>query len=263
MSLFLCCVCVQNSKVRRFAFELKMQDKSTYLLAADSEGEMDDWINTLNKILHSSFEIAMQERRNGELHDDDELGKTDISPGNFQDSFQSARDIESKMRSETRLKLFTLDPDTQVEPFFVVLSLFDVQNSRKISADFHVDLNHPLVRSMIPPPSMQINGGVDTPHQETLLSELPEGMLQYPKKVAQKVLKNAKMACSRLGQYRMPFAWAARPVFKDASGTLDKSTRFSALYRQDSNKLSEEDLFKLLADFRKSVFTSCHQTCLH
>uniref|UniRef100_A0A8C2AGN7 Dedicator of cytokinesis 9b n=1 Tax=Cyprinus carpio TaxID=7962 RepID=A0A8C2AGN7_CYPCA len=338
-----CMGVIQNSKVRRFAFELKMQDKSTYLLAADSEGEMDDWINTLNKILHSSFEIAMQERRNGELHDDDELGKTDISPGNFQDSFQvceqSARDIESKMRSETRLKLFTLDPDTQrldlsgiepdvkqfeekfgkrvlvscndlsfnlqscvaeneegpttnVEPFFVVLSLFDVQNSRKISADFHVDLNHPLVRSMIPPPSMQINGGVDTPHQETLLSELPEGMLQYPKKgvfsvtcphpdiflvariekvlqggithcaepymkssdsnkVAQKVLKNAKMACSRLGQYRMPFAWAARPVFKDASGTLDKSTRFSALYRQDSNKLSEEDLFKLLADFRK------------
>ncbi|KAL1273165.1 hypothetical protein QQF64_029027, partial [Cirrhinus molitorella] len=268
----------------------------------------------------------------------DELGKTDISPGNFQDSFQSARDIESKMRSEIRLKLFTLDPDTQrldlsgiepdvkqfeekfgkrvlvscndlsfnlqscvaeneegpttnVEPFFVVLSLFDVQNSRKISADFHVDLNHPLVRSMIPPPSMQINGGVDTTHGETLLSELPEGMLQYPKKgvfsvtcphpdiflvariekvlqggithcaepymkssdsskVAQKVLKNAKMACSRLGQYRMPFAWAARPVFKDASGTLDKSARFSALYRQDSNKLSE-DLFKLLADFRK------------
>ncbi|XP_016127065.1 dedicator of cytokinesis protein 9-like [Sinocyclocheilus grahami] len=334
-----CMGVIQNSKVRRFAFELKMQDKSTYLLAADGEGEMDDWINTLNKILHSSFELAMQERRNGELHDDDELGKTDISPGNFQDSFQSARDIESKMRSETRLKLFTLDSDTQkldlsgiepdvkqfeekfgkrvlvscndlsfnlqscvaeneegpttnVEPFFVVLSLFDVQNSRKISADFHVDLNHPLVRSMIPPPSMQINGGMDTPHQETLLSELPEGMLQYPKKgvfsvtcphpdiflvariekvlqggithcaepymkssdsskVAQKVLKNAKMACSRLGQYRMPFAWAARPVFKDASGTLDKSARFSALYRQDSNKLSEEDLFKLLADFRK------------
>uniref|UniRef100_A0A8C1FV83 Dedicator of cytokinesis 9b n=1 Tax=Cyprinus carpio carpio TaxID=630221 RepID=A0A8C1FV83_CYPCA len=334
-----CMGVIQNSKVRRFAFELKMQDKSTYLLAADSEGEMDDWINTLNKILHSSFEIAMQERRNGELHDGETQSAVVICDWHAVFAFQSARDIESKMRSETRLKLFTLDPDTQrldlsgiepdvkqfeekfgkrvlvscndlsfnlqscvaeneegpttnVEPFFVVLSLFDVQNSRKISADFHVDLNHPLVRSMIPPPSMQINGGVDTPHQETLLSELPEGMLQYPKKgvfsvtcphpdiflvariekvlqggithcaepymkssdsnkVAQKVLKNAKMACSRLGQYRMPFAWAARPVFKDASGTLDKSTRFSALYRQDSNKLSEEDLFKLLADFRK------------
>lgn len=28
--------------------------------------------------------------------------------------------------------------------------------------------------------------------------------------MAQKVLKNAKTACSRLGQYRMPFAWSAR-----------------------------------------------------
>lgn len=46
-----------------------MQDKSTYLLSADNESEMDDWIGTLNKILHSSFEQAMQERRNGELHD--------------------------------------------------------------------------------------------------------------------------------------------------------------------------------------------------
>ena len=46
-----------------------MQDKSTYLLAADSEGEMDDWISTLNKILHSSFELVMQEKRNGDLHD--------------------------------------------------------------------------------------------------------------------------------------------------------------------------------------------------
>lgn len=32
----------------------------------------------------------------------------------FSISLQTARDIESKMRSETRLKLFTLDPDTQV-----------------------------------------------------------------------------------------------------------------------------------------------------
>ncbi|XP_076152864.1 dedicator of cytokinesis protein 9 [Alosa pseudoharengus] len=335
-----CMGVVQNSKVRRFAFELKMQDKSTYLLAADSEVEMDEWITTLNKILHSSFELAMQEKRNGDLHDDDEQGKSDTSAGNFQDSFQSARDIETKMRNETRLRLFTLDPDTQkldfsgiepdvrqfeekfgkrvlvncndlsfnlqscvsendegpttnVEPFFVVLSLFDVQNSRKISADFHVDLNHQLVRQMISHHGNQhINGGSEITVVEGPVSGLPEGALKYPtqgvfsvtcphpdiflvarvekvlqggithcadpymkssdpSKVAQKVLKNAKMACHRLGQYRMPFAWAARPVFKDASGTLDKSASFSPLYRQDSNKLSDEDLFKLLADFKK------------
>ena len=42
-----------------------------------------------------------------------------------------------------------------------------------------------------------------------------------------------------------------RTLFKDASGNLDKSARFSALYKQDSNKLSNEDMLKLLADFRK------------
>uniref|UniRef100_A0A7N8XNN0 Dedicator of cytokinesis 9 n=1 Tax=Mastacembelus armatus TaxID=205130 RepID=A0A7N8XNN0_9TELE len=341
-----CMGVVQNNKVRRFAFELKMQDKSTYLLAADSEGEMEDWINTLNKILHSSFEIAMQEKRNGDIHDDDDLGKSDSSSGSM-DSFQvgpafsSARDIESRMRNETRLKLFTLDPDTQkldfsgiepdvkqfeekfgkrvlvncndlsfnlqscvaeneegpttnVEPFYVTLSLFDIQNGRKISSDFQVDLNHPSVRAMVPNNNSQyMNGGGDThPEGQRLVHGVPEAVMQYPKqgvfsvtcphpdiflvariekvlqgainhcaepymkssdstKVAQKVLKNAKLACSRLGQYRMPFAWAARPLFKDASGTLDKTSRFSPLYRQDSNKLSNDDMLKLLVDFRK------------
>ncbi|XP_053734078.1 dedicator of cytokinesis protein 9-like isoform X3 [Synchiropus splendidus] len=336
-----CMGVVQNNKVRRFAFELKMQDKSAYLLAADSEAEMEDWINTLNRILHSSFEIAMQEKRNGDAHDDDDLGKSDSSSAGSMDSFQSTRDIESRMRSETRLKLFTLDPDTQkldfsgiepdvkqfeekfgkrvlincndlsfnlqccvaeneegpttnVEPFYVTLSLFDIQNGRKISSDFHVDLNHPSVRGMTPShDSVYINGGGEArPEGPRLVHGVPETILQYPRlgvfsvtcphpdiflvariekvlqgginhcaepymkssdstKVALKVLKNAKLACSRLGQYRMPFAWAARPLFKDASGALDKSARFSALYRQDSNKLSNEDMLKLLADFRK------------
>uniref|UniRef100_A0A8C4HHZ6 Dedicator of cytokinesis 9b n=1 Tax=Dicentrarchus labrax TaxID=13489 RepID=A0A8C4HHZ6_DICLA len=334
-----CMGVVQNSKVRRFAFELKMQDKSTFLLAADSEVEMEEWIGTLNKILHSSFEQAMQEKRNGDLHDGAFSLCIGLSP--YLLMLATARDIESKMRSEARLKLFTLDPDTQkldfsgiepdvrqfeekfgkrvlvscndlsfnlqgcvaeneegpttnVEPFYVVLSLFDVQNSRKISADFHVDLNHPLVRQLTmgsgSGQDLHINGsGDDGPLAG---HRLPEGALQYPRqgvfsvtcphpeiflvakiekvlqggithctepymkssdsaKIAQKVLKNAKTACSRLGQYRMPFAWAARPVFKDASGTLDKTARFSALYRQDSSKLSDEDMFKLLTDFRK------------
>ncbi|XP_014874379.1 dedicator of cytokinesis protein 9 isoform X16 [Poecilia latipinna] len=335
-----CMGVVQNNKVRRFAFELKMQDKSTYLLAAESEAEMEDWINMLNKILHSSFEIAMQEKRNGDIHDDDDLGKSDSSSGSL-DSFQSTRDIESRMRSETRLKLFTVDPDTQkldfsgiepdvkqfeekfgkrllvncndlsfnlqscvaeneegpttnVEPFYVTLSLFDIQNGRKISSDFQVDLNHQSVRGMVPSNTGQhVNGGGEVRSEgQRFIHGVPEAALLYPKqgvfsvtcphpdiflvaridkvlqgginhcaepymkssdstKMAQKVLKNAKLACSRLGQYRMPFAWAARPLFKDASGTLDKSARFSALYRQDSNKLSNDDMLKLLADFRK------------
>ncbi|KFV83956.1 Dedicator of cytokinesis protein 9 [Struthio camelus australis] len=342
-SIFLdsCMGVVQNNKVRRFAFELKMQDKSSYLLAADSELEMEEWINTLNKILQLNFEAAMQEKRNGESHEDDEQNKTESSSCSFDSCYpeiaKSTREAEIKFKSESRVKLFALDPDAQkldfsgiepevkpfeekfgkkilvkcndlsfnlqscvaeneegpttnVEPFFVTLSLFDIKNNRKISADFHVDLNHISVRHMISHTSQQmVNGSGDSLHR---IQGIHETVLQYPKqgifsvtcphpdiflvariekvlqgsithcaepymkssdssKVAQKVLKNAKQACQRLGQYRMPFAWAARTLFKDASGTLDKNARFSPLFRQDSNKLSNEDMLKLLADFRK------------
>ncbi|XP_069049551.1 dedicator of cytokinesis protein 11 isoform X4 [Lepisosteus oculatus] len=70
-------------------------------------------------------------------------------------------------------------------------------------------------------------------------------------KTAQKVLKAAKQTCARLGQYRMPFAWAAKQVFKDAQGSLDMDGKFSPLYRQDSSKLSNEDLIKFLLDIKK------------
>ncbi|XP_053160816.1 dedicator of cytokinesis protein 9 isoform X11 [Hemicordylus capensis] len=343
-SIFLdsCMGVVQNNKVRRYAFELKMQDKSSYLLAADSEIEMEEWITTLNKILQLNFEVLMQEKRNGDHHDDDDQSKMDSSSSSI-DSYlpeiaKGYRDSEIKFKSESRVKLFALDPDTQkldfsgiepevkpfeekfgkkilvkcndlsfnlqscvaeneegpttnVEPFFISLSLFDIKENRKISSDFHVDLNHSTVRQMIPNASQQLlNGSSDCLHQIQVL--IPEIMLQYPKqgifsvmcphadiflvariekvlqgsithcaepymkssdssKVAQKVLKNAKQACQRLGQYRMPFAWAARSLFKGKCGTLDKNARFSPLYKQDSNKLSNEDMLKLLADFRK------------
>ncbi|KAM8997036.1 dedicator of cytokinesis protein 11 isoform 6-T6 [Ara ararauna] len=106
---------------------------------------------------------------------------------------------------------------------------------------------------------------VTDPHVEIFLVARVEKVLQGsithcaepymknsdPGKTAQKVHKVAKQACSRLGQYRMPFGWAARPVFKDSQGTLDAEGKFSPLYKQDSGKLSNEDMLKLLAEFKK------------
>ncbi|KAJ6653778.1 hypothetical protein lerEdw1_008707 [Lerista edwardsae] len=178
----------------------------------------------------------------------------------------------------------------QVEPFFLSLALFDLRSCCKISADFHVDLNPPPVREMLRDSSAQDPGNspanghflhgvaesrlryitqgvfsVTNPHPEIFLVARVEKVLQgsithcvepYLKnsdlaKTAQKVHKAAKLVCSRLGQYRMPFAWAARPVFKDSQGTLDVEGKFSPLYKQDSSRLSAEDLLKLLAEFKK------------
>ena len=72
-----------------------------------------------------------------------------------------------------------------MEPFYVTLSLFDIQNSRKISSDFHVDLNHPSVRGMLPNNgSHYINGGGDSVHgAQRLVHGVPETAMQYPRKV--------------------------------------------------------------------------------
>uniref|UniRef100_A0A7N8YD32 Dedicator of cytokinesis 11 n=1 Tax=Mastacembelus armatus TaxID=205130 RepID=A0A7N8YD32_9TELE len=307
-----CIDVIQSPKMRRNGFELKMQDRYSHFLAADSEAEMEEWVVTLKQALQSSTE-AGQDRRNGA------------------ESLDCALDQLNKIsRNESRQKLFSLDPETQrldfsgiepdvkpfeerfgrrimvschdltfslqgcvsekgdgvltnVEPFFISLALFDVSKNCKISAEFHVDLNPPCVREMLtdasgnglpvlqrPLHSMspfvhQAIFSVTNPHADIFLVARVEKVLQngithsaepYIKssdmnKTAQKVLKTAKQTCQRLGQYRMPFAWAAKQVFKDAQGSLDMDGKFSPLYRQDSSKISTDDIIKLLGDIRK------------
>ncbi|XP_013878404.1 dedicator of cytokinesis protein 11 [Austrofundulus limnaeus] len=365
-----CIDVVQSPKMRRNGFELKMQDRYSHFLAADSEAEMEEWVVTLKQALQSSTE-ASQDKRNGAESMDCAADDDSSSQGkgeSLQDNqgrslhvelMKYARETEqlNKInRNEGRLKLFSLDPErqrldfsgiepdvkpfderfgrrimvschdlafslqgcvnersdgvlTNVEPFFISLALFDVSKSCKISADFHVDLNPPCVREMLtdtsghPSPSsdsegreaggrVMVNGdcgrgnglpvlqrvseallrfptqgifSVTNPHTDIFLVARVEKVLQngithcaepYIKtsdvtKTAQKVLKVAKQTCQHLGQYRMPFAWAAKQVFKDAQGSLDMDGKFSPLYRQDSSKISSDDLLKLLADIRK------------
>uniref|UniRef100_A0A7N8YPM1 Dedicator of cytokinesis 11 n=1 Tax=Mastacembelus armatus TaxID=205130 RepID=A0A7N8YPM1_9TELE len=305
-----CIDVIQSPKMRRNGFELKMQDRYSHFLAADSEAEMEEWVVTLKQALQSSTE-AGQDRRNGA------------------ESLDCALDQLNKIsRNESRQKLFSLDPETQrldfsgiepdvkpfeerfgrrimvschdltfslqgcvsekgdgvltnVEPFFISLALFDVSKNCKISAEFHVDLNPPCVREMLTDASghssqscltaeLQFDYNtaifsVTNPHADIFLVARVEKVLQngithsaepYIKssdmnKTAQKVLKTAKQTCQRLGQYRMPFAWAAKQVFKDAQGSLDMDGKFSPLYRQDSSKISTDDIIKLLGDIRK------------
>ncbi|KAK5893769.1 hypothetical protein CgunFtcFv8_006609 [Champsocephalus gunnari] len=371
-----CIDVVQSPKMRRNGFELKMQDRYSHFLAADSEAEMEDWVITLKQALQNATDPS-QDRRNGAETLDCALDDDTASQGKGESLLESlgkglhpelmkyARETDqlNKInRNEGRQKLFSLDPETQrldfsgiepdvkpfeerfgrrivvschdltfslqgcvsekgdsvltnVEPFFISLALFDVSKSCKISADFHVDLNPPCVKEMLTDASGQLSPSSDAEGGEgggggvregggmvngdsakgnglPLLQRVSEALLRFPtqgifsvtnphadiflvarvekvlqngithcaepyiktsdvSKTAQKVLKAAKQTCQRLGQYRMPFAWAAKQVFKDAQGSLDMDGKFSPLYRQDSSKVSNDDIIKLLADIRK------------
>ncbi|XP_077513928.1 dedicator of cytokinesis protein Ziz isoform X7 [Amblyomma americanum] len=66
-----------------------------------------------------------------------------------------------------------------------------------------------------------------------------------------KAQKIFRLCCQRLDHFRMPFAWAAKPLFNRHSNDLDKYLEFGQIYRQDSAKLSEEDTLKFLCDLKR------------
>ncbi|KAK3513098.1 hypothetical protein QTP70_000974 [Hemibagrus guttatus] len=380
-----CTGVVQNNRLRKYAFELKMNEVTYFVLAAESEQDMEDWISTLNRILqisppegpaldrksmdltdtrHDVFDLSLN---NGCLTEKEETTENGINPELAKYISETEAMVRSARREE-RLNLFSLDPDTPVlrsprgdcgepptvrpfeeklgkrliiycrslnltlqgcvneaetepvtniEPFFVTVALLDMRENRKVSADFHVDLNHEIVRKMLigsgSPGSQGTPGGhggvqenglksptekrsgecqlsqelenwlcfpkqaifsITNPHtdivmvariEKVLMGNITSGTEPYIKnadnsKTVQKMLKSNKQFCSKLGKYRMPFAWSVRSVFKDNQGTVDRESRFSPLFKQESNKVSTEDLLKLITEYRRAEKTSKLQT---
>ncbi|KAK0080760.1 hypothetical protein PV326_008002, partial [Microctonus aethiopoides] len=182
----------------------------------------------------------------------------------------------------------------QVEPYQTTLSLFDARNGRKLTENFHFDINNDIVRDIIdelsPIGVMSDKDNDDKADDD--LNNIPKQWIKYPKqaifsisnphpdifivvrieKILQgsicqtsepyiratkdprlglKVHKNVRGCCQRLGNYRMPFAWSARPLFRLYSNELDTSSDFPAIYRQEGNKMRDDDIIKLLLEYRK------------
>uniref|UniRef100_A0A5F8GUM7 Dedicator of cytokinesis 11 n=1 Tax=Monodelphis domestica TaxID=13616 RepID=A0A5F8GUM7_MONDO len=317
-----CIDVVQCPKMRRHAFELKMLDKYSHYLAAETEQDMEEWLTTLRKIIQINTDSSGQEKKEPYGRETEQLNKlsrgdgrqnlfsfdADVQRLDFSGIEPDIRPFEEKCSRRFIVSCHDFNfnilahvgdsaqgPPTNVEPFFLNLALFDVKNNCKISADFHVDLNPPSIREMLLGLSAHVDNdgtprgssskehfihgieesqlryikqgifSVTNPHVEIYLVARIEKVLQGsithcaepyiktsdPVKTAQKVHKAARQVCNRLGRYRMPFAWAARPVFKDTQGSLDLEGRFSPFYKQDSSKLSSEDILKLLSEYKK------------
>lgn len=377
-----CTGVVQNGRLRKHAFELKMNEVTYFVLAAENELDMDDWISTLTRILQiSSPDGPVLDRKSMDLSDskqdiidmslnpvpkNEDPAENGIHP-DLAKYISETEELARVARREERLNLFSLDPDipvlrnpkmehresvsvwpfeeklgkrlmiscrslnltlqgcvnetdtepvTNIEPFFVTVTLLDLREGRKISSDFQVDLNHELVRKMLSWGSsggqglvggndaLQENGlssaaekktedchlnpdlenwlhipkqaifSITNPHtdivmvarvEKVLMGNITSGAEPYIKntdssKTVQKMLKSNKQFCCKLGKYRMPFAWSVRSVFKDNQGMVDRESRFSPLFKQESNKISTEDLIKLITEYRRAEKTSKLQT---
>ncbi|XP_042890658.1 dedicator of cytokinesis protein 9-like isoform X3 [Penaeus japonicus] len=90
--------------------------------------------------------------------------------------------------------------------------------------------------------------------EKVLQGSISQSVEPYLKSVdskgIQKLQRVIKTCCQRLGEYRMPFGWSARPLFKH-NGKLDTDSEFPAIYRSDEKRLGETEFVKMLADFRK------------
>ncbi|XP_046447610.1 dedicator of cytokinesis protein 9-like isoform X2 [Daphnia pulex] len=334
---------VANKRKNKFGFQLRLVNQRSYVFAASSESELNNWLEKLCMAVHSSKQFC-DDRRS--LPDPELALKSTKVPS----SYGTLRSLESSLnpqltkyaretemsislaRRENRNLLFNLSPikpfpgasDSfmqtkvkpfednfghrffarcesinfrlqapidgdkgplgQVEPYFITLALYDLKLNKKITEDFHSDVNHPLMKAVIQ--SIQANS--DEPNK---IFDIPGDWLAFPKqavfsvrhihsevflvirietilqgsvvtsaepyvrpnsdiKTGLKVQKSARSYCSRLGRYRMPFAWAARPLFR-SSGELDTTSEISTIYRQESHRNSDEDLIKTLNDFRR------------
>ncbi|EGD80514.1 hypothetical protein PTSG_01105 [Salpingoeca rosetta] len=166
------------------------------------------------------------------------------------------------------------------EPFFCSLVLYDIRENCVVSERFHFDLNQQrhgycevdTSAAHLETRSRRAVFSVSDPHPEIYLVLFVEKTLQKDfnavieayirgadnPKAAERQSKAAADAMARHGGQRMPFAWAARPVFR-SDKELDTRAEFSPLFRQDLEKMREEDMFRVLHEYHRTMVKTSTQ----
>ncbi|TSZ68953.1 Dedicator of cytokinesis protein 6 [Bagarius yarrelli] len=205
------------------------------------------------------------------------------------------------MGQRIMVKCLSLKFEIEIEPIFGTLALYDVKEKKKISENFHFDLNSDQIKGMLRPHNPHI--AISTLARSAIFSitdPSPDIFLVIKGDIGEccepyMVIKDSdsvKQSCSRLGRFRMPFAWTAIHLFNIVSsvGGLERSdsdsdterkgtwterkkkgfermsvgedvcnlTNFrpatltvTNFFKQEGDRLSDEDLYKFLADMRR------------
>ncbi|CAJ0965907.1 unnamed protein product [Ranitomeya imitator] len=214
--------------------------------------------------------------------------------------------------------------DIDIEPMFATIALYDCRDRKKISENFHCDLNSEALKQNLRThtpsvaPSSQARSAVfciTYPSPDIFLVVKIEKVLQQgeisdcaepymvlkdsdggkSKEKIEKLKSQAENFCQRLGRYRMPFAWIPislqscinvmtlekeSPESENGNGKMTNVDRRSSLgpsrrgssidegstspfkpttitqitfFKQEGDKLSDEDLFKYLTDYKRSL----------
>lgn len=106
------------------------------------------------------------------------------------------------------------------------------------------------MRSLTPPPSA--DGSEDCEIQQALLQQtgpVPDA-LRLVCQVSGQSLGLAQSADAGF-YFTLTQLCVYRSVFRDNHGALDRESRFSPLFKQESNKISVDDLVKLVSEYRR------------
>uniref|UniRef100_A0A672GK90 Dedicator of cytokinesis 6 n=1 Tax=Salarias fasciatus TaxID=181472 RepID=A0A672GK90_SALFA len=207
------------------------------------------------------------------------------------------------------VKCLSLKFEIEIEPIFGTLALYDVKEKKKISENFYFDLNSDQMKGLLKPhtPHIAISTlarsaifSITYPSADIFLVIKLEKVLQQGdigeccepymvmkesdstkhKEKLEKLRLQAEQSCSRLGRFRMPFAWTAIHLLNIVSkrkshGTWNERKKkgfermsvgddmcnfatfrpatltVTNFFKQEGDRLSDEDLYKYLADMRR------------